>query len=394
MLEQYLSINPKVEYLPEYNPKAETGWEGVKALWYECAKYEGKPTKVFAYIGYPDVKEGTKVPAIVLVHGGGGHAFAHWVKKWNDRGYAAIAMDTEGYFPAEDKKGLTGIEGEPKEWYVHELYGSLKDETYTVGPCNDEMKNPEIAVSEQWIYHAIATTILAHNILLADERVDETKIGITGVSWGSVITSLAIGYDSRYAFAIPIYGSAYLEYADTNVCRGFKNSKTREQWSAADRLTNAQFPILWYCGLYDAAFCSYSNSLSYLDTKATGSYISIQEDLMHSHVDAWNRAEGYHFADCVLNGKKPFITVEEGTSAICIPEGHEDVKARLLYFTEDFQFNEESQPMNKAKIIPVDIEGNTMKVEVPQGAFCYYIEFTSKVNGVEIVSTTEWFKKN
>ena len=32
----------------------------------------------------------------VLVHGGGGTAFDAWVRLWNDRGYAAIAMDLAG----------------------------------------------------------------------------------------------------------------------------------------------------------------------------------------------------------------------------------------------------------------------------------------------------------
>lgn len=31
---------------------------------------------------------------MVLVHGGEGTAFAKWVRLWNERGYAAIAMDT------------------------------------------------------------------------------------------------------------------------------------------------------------------------------------------------------------------------------------------------------------------------------------------------------------
>ena len=39
------------------------------------------------------------MPGIVLVHGGGGVPFASWVKMWNDRGYAAIAMSVTGDFP-------------------------------------------------------------------------------------------------------------------------------------------------------------------------------------------------------------------------------------------------------------------------------------------------------
>ena len=68
----------------------------VKALFFDGLPWKGKPTRVFAYYGIPSNEGGGKVPAIVLVHGGGGTAFARWVKLWNDRGYAAIAMDTCG----------------------------------------------------------------------------------------------------------------------------------------------------------------------------------------------------------------------------------------------------------------------------------------------------------
>ena len=81
---------------------------------------------------------------------------------------------------------------------------------YVVAPNNSEMGDYDIPVVDQWMYHAVSAAILAHNILRNDIRVDATKIGICGISWGSVITSITIGYDSRFAFAVPIYGSGYL----------------------------------------------------------------------------------------------------------------------------------------------------------------------------------------
>ena len=46
----------------------------------------------------PKAEPGKTVPGIVLVHGGGGTAFAEWVGS-GPRGYAAIAMDTCGHGP-------------------------------------------------------------------------------------------------------------------------------------------------------------------------------------------------------------------------------------------------------------------------------------------------------
>lgn len=36
----------------------------------------------------------------------GGHPDDIWIKKWNDRGYAAIAMDTTGFFPTKSAPHL------------------------------------------------------------------------------------------------------------------------------------------------------------------------------------------------------------------------------------------------------------------------------------------------
>ncbi|MCX6946111.1 MAG: hypothetical protein NT173_15330, partial [Opitutales bacterium] len=67
---------------------------GVRAVLFDGPAYQGKPTRVFAWIGFPKLEPGRKAPGMVLVHGGGGTAFADWVRLWTSRGYAAIAMDT------------------------------------------------------------------------------------------------------------------------------------------------------------------------------------------------------------------------------------------------------------------------------------------------------------
>ena len=52
-----------------------------EAIFYDGPEYNGKPTKVFAYVGFPSapMPEGG-YPAVILVHGGGGCAFFEWVE--------------------------------------------------------------------------------------------------------------------------------------------------------------------------------------------------------------------------------------------------------------------------------------------------------------------------
>lgn len=52
--------------------------DGITPIFFEGPPYQGKPPRVFAWIGIPP-GEGK-----VLVHGGGGTAFRDWVKIWMD----------------------------------------------------------------------------------------------------------------------------------------------------------------------------------------------------------------------------------------------------------------------------------------------------------------------
>ena len=72
---------PKVEWVDKDGP--------LRKLYYESEPRGGKPTRVFAYYAEPARVEG-KLPAMVLVHGGGGTAFPEWAQLWAKRGYAAI----------------------------------------------------------------------------------------------------------------------------------------------------------------------------------------------------------------------------------------------------------------------------------------------------------------
>jgi hypothetical protein len=70
--------------------------------------------------------------------------------------------------------------------------------------------NSSEPLADQWIYHAVADTVLANSLLRSLPEVDADKVGVMGISWGGVITSTVIGIDERFAFAIPMYGCGEL----------------------------------------------------------------------------------------------------------------------------------------------------------------------------------------
>ena len=85
---------------PRIHKTEERPAKGLRSFFYEGASYKGKPTWVFAYYSTP---EGDPPPggwpAVICAHGGGGTAYPEWVRFWNNRGYAALAMDLEGHLP-------------------------------------------------------------------------------------------------------------------------------------------------------------------------------------------------------------------------------------------------------------------------------------------------------
>lgn len=409
-IQAFLKVTPRIADMPAYNPDSDpksgaNEWSNIKAIAFDGATISRRKTKVFAYIGFPEgASASKKVPAIVLVHGGGGHAYAEWVKLWTDRGYAAIAMDTTGFFPSETGKGVAGRETDNAAWWHFGLYGDFAETGYVNAPNNDEMKYSSKPLDQQWMYHAIADTMLARNILAADSRVDASKIGITGISWGGVITSLAIGYDSSYAFAIPVYGSGHLDEALSWMGPIFSKADTKKNWSAAERFDRIHMPVLWLGWSNDMAFSINSNSRSYDDTKAAGAILSMKTHWGHSHGQGWQPKEAFHFADSIVKGGPTMttcVTEPRGRNFSFTIKPASDatkVTAQILYITDELSYTSKTpgswptiDQTWKAK--ECTVEGNTVKGTLPSLAHSYYVELTTTTPDGKYVTTTRFVEK-
>lgn len=368
-------------------------YAGIRAITYDGLNRNGLKTKVFAYLGFPkNASDDAPVPAIVLVHGGGGHAFLEWVKMWNDRGYAAIAMDHTGYFPTEVNAGCN--EGDPS-WRFG-LHGSFLDPEYTNAPDNDELRSSDGEVADMWMYHAVGQTILASNILRADPRIDPGKIGVTGISWGGVITSLVIGYDARFAFAIPIYGSGYLDESKSWMKDRYAGESTRMLWSAEDRFTNVRIPVLWLCWNDDCCGSINTNSKSYLHTADNNpkTRLSMLDQMHHSHGYGWGPEESMIFADSVTKKHSKltgFVTLPTNGSVACTLEtdpSAEDVRARLYYIPEPITYSHHEKYGLTSTFMDqtwawrdLTVNGDRICGTLPPDAVGYYIEVTTKAAG-------------
>jgi len=260
--------------------------EGIESLYFSGQSYQGKPTRIFAYYATP--KGEGPFPAIVLVHGGGGSAYKAWIKKWNEAGFAAISLAVEGQTGTQINKRP------PNKWQQHQWSGPQRSSIYA---------DSDKPITDQWMYHASSAVIKAHNLLRSFDEINKAQIGLSGISWGGVITSTVMGFDQRFAFAIPIYGSGFLAEMENQYRQALHdNAIYKEIWEPALRITKFKNPTFWLTGLKETHFSldAQANTYKLLSGKQVR---SIQPDLKHNHVAGWTPQEPYEFARAVINGQ-------------------------------------------------------------------------------------------
>ncbi len=209
-----------------------------------------KNTRVFAWVGLPEGASAEHpVPGIVLVHGGGGTAFLSWVRWWNSRGYAAIAADNCGAAPVPPLHSY----GQPAGgWPRHSFSGA---------PGWGAFDQGDLPPEDQWFTHAVSAVIFSHNLLRAMPEVDPERIGITGVSWGAVLSCIVCGIDPRFKAHIPVYGCGFLteasRWTDDDSMKKLSLKAFRwwkNEWDPSNFLENVNAPTLWFAGTGDSAF--------------------------------------------------------------------------------------------------------------------------------------------
>ncbi|MGI5924146.1 MAG: LamG-like jellyroll fold domain-containing protein [Lentisphaeria bacterium] len=281
-------------YAVEDEPFNTMAEDPVRPLMYDGLPYEGKPTRVFAWYGAPaGASADQPVPAMVLVHGGGGTAFRKWVKLWNDRGYAAIAMDTCGHLPIP-------LDSDAKPWPKHAFSGP---------PGWGDYGNMDKPISDHWGYHAVAAVVLGHSLIRSFPEVDATRIGVTGISWGGYLTCIVAGVDDRFRFAAPVYGCGFLGEGSAWLgrLRGMGNEKAMRLctlWDPSQYLVYARMPMLFCNGTNDNFFWPPAWMKSSSITKGPVSRY-FKPRMPHGHAPAGDPKEITAFADAILKNAQP-----------------------------------------------------------------------------------------
>lgn len=363
-------LDPSVYEAPGVYRVPEQDVGEIRAIFFDTLDYEGKPTRAFAYLGIP--KSDQPVPAMVLVHGGGGKAFSEWVKIWNDRGYAAISMSLEGHMP--------NAKGEGK--LRHDFSGPQR-----VGMFADIGKPLE----GQWMYHAVSDIMIAHSLMRALPEVDAERLGVTGISWGGVLSSLVSGVDHRFKCAMPVYGAGFLYESEGHFKdMSAQNAQELEQkkfWDPARHFSNGSMPTLWVNGDADGHFSVNITSRSFEASK-DHAYMTIHPGMRHGHPPGWNPEEVpeiYAFADSILKGEGGglgSITHQPSTRQVKLSYTSESplIEATVYYLNEALTYR---KPNEKAKhaapgpwktiVADVNASNKTVTAQLPETVKTYYV---------------------
>jgi dienelactone hydrolase len=363
--------------MPATQPAAGFKADGVTAIFYDALPWKGQPTRAFAWVGFPaNLKPGEKVPAMVLVHGGGGTAFENWVKIWTARGYAAIAMDTCGQLPR----------GTNNKWERDEHGGP---------PGWGGWEQTDLPPTDQWTYHAVTDVILAHSLLRSMPQVDADRVGLTGISWGGYLTCIVAGLDDRFKLAVPVYGCGFLGEDSTWLPNfeklGAEKAATwLKAWDPSEYLPGARMPMLWVDGTNDFAYPLDSLQKSYRLPKGERT-LCTRVRMKHGHGPGQTPEEIHAFADAILKGGTPLPRITEqgphGRLAIAVFDSPTKIVSAELNFTRDTgKWKERKWETTPAEI---DTTHNRATGSIPPDATVYYMNLTDERGLVVSTEHTE-----
>ncbi|MBO5959690.1 MAG: alpha/beta fold hydrolase, partial [Lentisphaeria bacterium] len=339
----------KLQAPPAYRDETDERCQqpGMKAIVYEGVRENGEKSRFFAYLAFPEgPAPAGGFPGVVLVHGGGGTAFAWAVRLWTSYGYAVIAPDWYG------DKPLTAIWGENND----DLRGPRGESS----PLTPHRSRATYRYTTPTHIVTVANLVLAHSLLLSLPEVNPEKTMYVGLSWGSWYGAMVAAVDPRFKGMLEIY------LGDKKPNRKLINGRF---------LNAAKSPMYYVVGTNDA-HGSPATMQAGFDAcgKRLGNRTMIVE-LRHSHIGFTFKA-CQRIADSILKDAPglPVIgktTINGSTISAKVKSEGLGVKKAFLCYTTD---RTEPIPHNrKWHMIEAEYRNGIIRAEIPDGVFQYYL---------------------
>ncbi len=383
-----LKRTPSMRWISQQGP--------IHLLQYAGEKFADHDTEVFAFYASPatlgEAHQNEKFPGVVLIHGGGGTAFAEWTWLWAKRGYAAIAMDLSGSRPIDPVYDAAG---------VPVLNQAAKPETRTRLPNGGPNHgNPEKfdsiggEVSDDWPYHAAASVIRAHSLLRSFPEVIADRTAVTGISWGGYTTCLVASLDDRFKAAVPVYGCGFL-FEGESVQKpsidklGDRRAAWIKAYDPSSLLVHCRVPILFVNGTNDVHYPldSYQKSFDVIPGQKR---MRIEVNMRHGHPPGWAPPEIGWFIDSHCRDGKPLPEPNNpelnGDTVQLTYRSAVPLKSAELHYTTD-------TGMRSARVwksLPMEISEKMVSApKPPANANTWFIALTDE-RGAMVTSTVQF----
>lgn len=355
----------------------------VHSLTYAGEIYQDRQTEVFAFYASPatigKAEAGARFPGVVLIHGGGGTAFADWVWLWASRGYAAIAMDLGGTRPPDPKY-------DPKTGAPvgHQTDKNLRTPLPSGGPAQGHAEKFDTiggSTADDWPFHAAAAVIRAHTLLRSFREVDPERTAVTGISWGGYTTCLVASLDDRFKAAVPVYGCGFLHEGESvqkpSIDKlGDRRMDWVREYDPSSLLPRCRVPILFVNGTNDVHYPldSYQKSFAVVPGEKQ---MRIQVNMPHGHPPGWAPKEIGLFIDSKCRGGTPLPI--PGKIAFHGEQVRLPFKSSRAMSKAELHYTSDQGPRSKRtwKSLPCSITGEMITaLKPPQEANTWFIALT------------------
>ncbi len=214
---------------------------------YQVGVFKGAPSRVAGFYAFP--KGGTKLPAILEMHGGGQSASLDSVVTYAKRGYASLSLNWGGNKMSLGKETWSGPQTDwgkldathpPQRTKANHFAGPLTPDEYTL----DAVESPR---NSNWFVVLMAAR-RAITWLGQQPEVDASRIGVRGHSMGGKLTTQLAGIEPRIKAAVPSCGGAGNLTEGDDVPGGTRPKYTpMEAVSMSDNayIPRITCPILW-----------------------------------------------------------------------------------------------------------------------------------------------------
>ena len=310
--------------------------------------FKGAPSRVAAFYARP--QGGTKLPALLEMHGGGQSASLNFVTTYAKRGYAAVSVNWGGNKLFLGREGV--YEGPQTDWGKldathppqrnpsNHFAGSLSPDAFTL----DDVESPR---NSNWFLVLMAGR-RAITFLQSRAEVDPARIGACGHSMGGKLTTNLAGIDPRIKAAVPSCGGSGDVSDEQAAAMGIPPGKRTalEMACVSDNtyIPRITCPVLWLSPTNDFHAHIDTMAWNWKDLPDQQVRFSISPHFNHRHTDAHALTQWLWF-DQHLKGTgfrmpaSPTLTLQVNAEGVPVlsatPDASLPVQRVNLYYSID-----------------------------------------------------------